>query len=407
MGIRLTGRHDGLLLAGLAVALLTVFDRSIAWVISLAHEVETGYGVRLVPALVVLTAIVVANQNVRRKESKAEAAAAAAAARETAERMAQLERLQALSQSVAAALTVEAIQAVMWKYLPAIIGERATWVAGMMDGRCEVLYDTSGMPASSVESLAVQVADVLHHDTTRSLPARYDGWCCFRMFAGGEVIGVLAVADADRPIDSEPARLLAAASAVLGIALRNVQLFTELRETAVTDSLTGCFNRAHMLGVFAAELRRSRRTGAELSVLMMDLDGFKDINDRDGHLAGDAALRAVAGRCREALRQSDVCCRYGGDEFLFLLPDTPLSGARQVAEMLRREIEALEISCGSGSSRLTCSIGLATLVPGELDPVPGIHRADQALYQAKRGRNRVVVYDPGMHALEPRLAQTA
>jgi GAF domain-containing protein len=261
MGIRLIGRHDGLLLAGLAVALLTVFDRSIAWVISLAHEVETGYGVRLVPALVVLTAIVIANQNVRRKESKAEAAAAAASAREAAGRMAQLERLQALSQSVAAALTVEAIQAVMWKYLPAIIGERATWVAGVIDGRCEVLYDTSGMPAARVESVAVQLAETAQYDRARGLPVRYEGWCCFRMFAGGEVVGILAVADADSPIDSEPARLLAAASAVLGIALRNVQLFTELRETAVTDSLTGCFNRAHMLGVFAGEVGGVGRGG--------------------------------------------------------------------------------------------------------------------------------------------------
>ncbi len=100
MGMRLSGRHDGLLLAGFAVALLTVFDRSIAWVISLAHEVETGYGVRLVPALVVLTAVVLVHQHVRRQESKSQADAAAASALQAAERMDQLERLHTLSQKV-------------------------------------------------------------------------------------------------------------------------------------------------------------------------------------------------------------------------------------------------------------------------------------------------------------------
>jgi diguanylate cyclase (GGDEF)-like protein len=402
MGIRLAGRHDGLLLAGLAVALLTVFDRSIAWVISLAHEVETDFGVRLVPALVVLTALVIFHQNVRRQESKAEAAAAAASARETVARIAQLERLQALSHAVAAALTIDAIRAVMWKYVPIITGERAAWVAALAGGRSDVLYDTTGMPASRIEALVLQAVEDTDREAVRGLPVRHGGWFCLPMFAGGEIVGILAVSEADSAIDSEATRLLAAASAVLGIALRNVQLFTELRETAVTDSLTGCTNRAHMLDVFAGEVRRSRRTGAELSVLMLDLDGFKDLNDRHGHVAGDTALRTIARRCREMLRQSDLRCRYGGDEFLFLLPDTPLAGAMHVAEMLRREVAALEIAHASGTERLTCSIGIATVIPGELDPVPSIHRADQALYQAKReGRNRVAVYDPAAASTKP------
>jgi diguanylate cyclase (GGDEF)-like protein len=413
MDIRLTGRHDGLLLAGLAVALLTVFDRSIAWVISLAHEVETGYGVRLVPALVVLTAIVVAHQHVRRKESKAEAAASAASVRDAAERMAQLERLQALSQTVAAALTVESIQAVMWKYLPIITGERSAWVTTLADGRCEVLYDASATPGTRLEAITLQVVEATGKDPGRILPVRHEGWCCFPMLAGGHIIGILGVAEtnADDAIGSETGRLLAAASAVLGIALRNVQLFTELRETAVTDSLTGYFNKAHVLDMFAGELRRSRRTGSEMAVLMLDVDGFKALNDAHGHLAGDAALRAIARRCRHVLRQSDLRCRYGGDEFLFLLPDTPLGGAAHVAEMLRREVETLQIPLGTGRVALTCSIGIASVVPGELDPVSSIHRADKALYQAKRdGRNQVAVYDPAIDAAAvdpPVFAQSA
>ncbi len=121
-------------------------------------------------------------------------------------------------------------------------------------------------------------------ETGRGLPVRRDTWCCFSMVAGGEVIGVRAVADPDAEASIETARVLAAASAVLGIAIRNVQLFTELHETAVTDALTGRFNRAHTLEVFEAELRRSRCTGSELSVLMIDVDGFKELNDRRGTL---------------------------------------------------------------------------------------------------------------------------
>jgi len=411
MGMRLSGRHDGLLLAGFAVALLTVFDRSIAWVISLAHEVETGYGVRLVPALVVLTAVVLVHQHVRRQESKSQADAAAASALQAAERMDQLERLHTLSQKVAAALTVDSIQAVMWKHLPIVTGERSTWVTTLVHGRCDVLYDTSGTPATRLEAVTLQVVDMIGDETGRGLPVRRDTWCCFPMVAGGEVIGVLAVADPDAEASIETARVLAAASAVLGIAIRNVQLFTELHETAVTDALTGLFNRAHTLEVFEAELRRSRRTGSELSVLMIDVDGFKELNDRQGHLAGDAALKSIAKRFGRTLRQSDHRCRYGGDEFLVLLPDTSSSGAMKVADTLRREVEALRIPLNSAGGVITCSIGVATAIPGESDPVTSIHRADKALYQAKRaGRNRVAAYDPARYDLEmlpARLAQSA
>lgn len=174
------------------------------------------------------------------------------------------------------------------------------------------------------------------------------------------MIGVLAVADPDAEASIETARVLAAASAVLGIAIRNVQLFTELHETAVTDALTGCCNRAHTLEVFEAELRRSRRTGSELSVLMIDVGGFEELNDRQGHLAGDAALKSVAKRFGQTLRQSDHRCRYGGDEFLVLLPDTSSSGAMDVADTLSREVEALRIPLNSAGGVITCSIGVAT-----------------------------------------------
>jgi diguanylate cyclase (GGDEF)-like protein len=129
-----------------------------------------------------------------------------------------------------------------------------------------------------------------------------------------------------------------------------------------------------------------------LSLLIIDLDGFKQLNDRDGHLAGDAALAAIGKRTKELLRHSDVRCRYGGDEFLILLADTAITGALHVAEVLRREIEALDLRPSGRQVAVTASIGVATAIQGEIDPTACIQRADRALYAAKHaGGNRVAV----------------
>ena len=122
------------------------------------------------------------------------------------------------------------------------------------------------------------------------------------------------------------------------MSVKNAQLFREVRENSVSDALTGCFTRGHALEVVDAELRRARRSQMPVSLIMFDLDHFKDVNDRHGHLCGDAVLSAVGKRMKEVLRGSDLKCRYGGEEFLVLLPETPLHGARRVADTLRREI---------------------------------------------------------------------
>jgi diguanylate cyclase (GGDEF)-like protein len=296
---------------------------------------------------------------------------------------------------------MDAIQAVMWKHMAQVVGERDAWVTIATGGRVQVLFDTSGTVGPAFEAVTRTVVDADHPARTDGTPVREDGWCCFPMLAGGSVVGVLGVSERQAAMSPEAWRVLAAASAMLGIALRNVQLFAELRETAVTDGLTGCITRAQMIDVLGAELRRSRRTGSPLALLMIDLDGFKTLNDTQGHVAGDAALSAIGTRFREVLRHSDVRCRYGGDEFLVLLPDTPIGGALKVAENLRHEVEALRIGAASGFV-VSCSIGVAAAVPGELDPVLIIHRADNALYRAKRGgRNQAAMYDPAYELLAP------
>ncbi len=138
------------------------------------------------------------------------------------------------------------------------------------------------------------------------------------------------------------------------------------------------------------ELRRARRSQLPLSAIMFDLDHFKNINDTQGHLAGDAVLVAIGTRMRSVLRGSDLKCRYGGEEFLIVLPDTPLEGARRVAESLRRDIEAHPIRWGQGEIRATASFGVATNAAGEIDSLTLVSRADAALYHAKEGGRNCV-----------------
>jgi diguanylate cyclase (GGDEF)-like protein len=187
-------------------------------------------------------------------------------------------------------------------------------------------------------------------------------------------------------------RVIGAAVALLTSAARNVQLLTQTRENSVRDPLTSCFNRAYALETLRMELLRARRSGHPLSVMMFDVDRFKRLNDDYGHLAGDAVLAAVAAQLNRTLRAGDVKCRWGGDEFLIILPDTPLAGAEHAGAAITREIATLCVDSAAGAISPTISVGVAIAEPGESDPMALIGRADEALYKAKHaGRNRFVV----------------
>ena len=174
------------------------------------------------------------------------------------------------------------------------------------------------------------------------------------------------------------------------ITLRNAELFREVRENSLRDGLTGCFNRTHAIEVIDTELRRARRSQAPVSLIMFDIDHFKDVNDKHGHLCGDAVLAAVGVRMRDVLRGSDLKCRYGGEEFLVLLPETPLEGAKRVADTLRRELADMQVDWKNEPVKITASFGVAGALPSEIDTQAIIGRADAALYRAKdQGRNCV------------------
>ncbi len=165
----------------------------------------------------------------------------------------------------------------------------------------------------------------------------------------------------------------------------------KLERLSITDGLTMLYNRRHIMEILTQEARRSRRQGYPLSVLMIDVDNFKQFNDTHGHLAGDEALKQVASMLLESTRDVDFVARYGGEEFLVMLRDTPIDGAVHVAERIRSCMEEKPISVSGTQAGVTVSIGAAALPKKSDDPESVIANADAALYQAKRsGRNRVV-----------------
>ena len=168
-------------------------------------------------------------------------------------------------------------------------------------------------------------------------------------------------------------------------------LQSQLHEQANRDALTGLYNRRYLADALGRELARCKRESQPLILLMIDIDHFKQINDTHGHHAGDEVLREIAALLTRSTRPSDVVCRYGGEEFLVLLPNMTLLTARARAEAYRVQWEATTVAAGTALVRTTLSIGLSAFPQHAQTAHDLIERADTALYQAKGGgRNRVV-----------------
>jgi diguanylate cyclase (GGDEF)-like protein len=210
----------------------------------------------------------------------------------------------------------------------------------------------------------------------------------FPIAMGSTVLGEIALSPSRADAaPSETAALLELVGRELAGPLRIAALVEESERLATTDALTGLLNRRAFSGGLRTELARSSRYELPLSVLLVDIDHFKTVNDTHGHAAGDLALVEVANTVRGMLREPDVVCRWGGEEIVILLPNTGPSGAAVAAERLRAQVAAMELEYGSVKLKLTVSIGITELQRGD-DLERLIERADAALYEAKAsGRN--------------------
>ena len=176
-----------------------------------------------------------------------------------------------------------------------------------------------------------------------------------------------------------------------GVILAEVeQLQARLRETALRDPLTGLFNRRYLDSTLSREWARCQRDGVPMSLLVIDVDHFKSVNDRHGHAVGDGVLRALAASLLAVLRSSDVACRFGGEEFVILMPGADERVAMGRAETLRQTVESRPVRIADATVAITVSIGVASASPGDARPEDLFPQADAAVYAAKRtGRNRV------------------
>ena len=399
MRVRILGRHDSVLLGGLMFALLVVFQPSLQYVLAVATDIERHYGVALVPALLILSVMFIFHQQANRREMQAEAVSAANEAKLARARAEELEQLMLFGQALARALSIDGVRETAWLHLPKMTGVGDIWVLLRTDTGWQRLTDTGfGQWADGeIELIADQVLAHTPEGLASPEGIEQSGHTCFAMMVGSRPLGIVGIRAAAGDLDSR--RKTGAAAALLGVALRNVQLFTDVRDNSVKDSLTGCFNRSHMMEILDAELSRARRSNSPLSVVMFDVDHFKKINDAWGHACGDAVLAAVGQRIRHVLRRSDIRCRYGGDEFLVVLPETGEAGALRVGEWLRSEIEQIQVQSPQRISP-TVSVGIATAQPGETTGRALVDRADRALYEAKAaGRNCVRAAVPGSRTL--------
>ncbi len=213
--------------------------------------------------------------------------------------------------------------------------------------------------------------------------------CDYQLIVSGEPLGDLMLY---RAYPFQPSELETIENLMAGLLypLRNALLYYRAVQSALIDPLTGVKNRSTMESAIHREMELARRHGTTLSVILMDIDHFKQINDRFGHLCGDQVLRSVAQCAEQTIRESDMLFRYGGEEFLILLTGTYREGARMLAERIRENIQQLAPHAEM-KMHLTVSLGVTCI--DESDDIDTLFkRADAALYQAKNnGRNQVVV----------------
>ena len=219
---------------------------------------------------------------------------------------------------------------------------------------------------------------------------------CVPLTAQAEMLGIMNLQRSHGASTPAEQRLFGRIAGEIAQALANLTLRDALKRLAIRDPLTGMFNRRYLEEYLEMETGRARRKGSQLSLVMIDLDNFKWFNDTFGHDAGDAALRELSAFFSRHVRAGDAACRYGGEEFILAMWESPLDAATERAETMRREVKNLHVSSGGRSlGALTFSVGIATFPEHGGTGTELINAADRALYRAKaEGRDRVCIAAP-------------
>jgi diguanylate cyclase (GGDEF)-like protein len=252
---------------------------------------------------------------------------------------------------------------------------------------------------AAMDSLLLDVASISHRlsdspqayvvdgDYTQEIPILADA--VVPLIYQGSFVGLLLVRsdDPSRVWAENELLLLHTVADQLAVAVNQAHLFAQMQQQALTDGLTGCYNRRSFELQLERDLHLATRMRQPLSLIMLDLDHFKHINDQAGHDAGDVALRMLADTLRDELRAVDTAARFGGDEFVLILPQANSDGAQLVAERLRKRIEAMVVP---GFGNVTASFGVASFPSHASSRDTLVVAADRALYNSKdAGRNRV------------------
>jgi diguanylate cyclase (GGDEF)-like protein len=329
------------------------------------------------------------------------------AARELAERTRILTHLHGLSERLDACQSLREAMVLLSEALPHLLPETSGTLAYRIDDPDEPLLVARWGSSPSPTPLRLEACLALHQQSSGSetppgcqrclLPqAEGQDRRCIPLRRADTLMGLLQVNRAPQPDTSQPGdkshgRLMTIVADQLLLALVNLQLREALRQQALRDPLTGLYNRRYLDETFGEALAQASRTQTQLSIIMADIDHFKQINDTWGHPIGDQVLQSVAQYLRRNVRRDDIVCRAGGEEFVLLLPDTPLAVACERAEQLRAFIRAMPLVRDAPERSVTLSWGVACFPEHGLTPETLLARADAALYRAKAtGRDRVL-----------------